>query len=84
MRQACVGDIVFHKQGHGYWKFNNTLFNGKKYVKKIKNIIKETVDRPSVVKNNHDDDDKDNDMDVNHNYYKNNMDKKFVIKNFYA
>ena len=39
-------------KGHGYWKFNNTLLKEVEYVKKIINIIKDNLERYSLVNNN--------------------------------
>ena len=41
-----------NEKGHRYWKFNNTLLKDVEYVKKIKNIIKENLDRYSLINNN--------------------------------
>ena len=41
-----------NKKCHGYWKFNNTLLKDVEYVKKVKNIINDNLDRYSLVDNN--------------------------------
>lgn len=60
-----------NEKGYGYWKFNNILLNDVEYVKKIKNIIKENLDRYSLVNNNNN--------DINGNNHQSSEKREFMI-----
>ena len=63
------------EKGHGYWKFNNTLLRDMDYVKKIKNVIKENLDRYSFDNNN------DNNNTCNNNNNDNNNSRSNIYDN---
>ena len=40
--------IQENEKGRGYWKFNNALLKDKEYIKMIKNLTKEVLDRYDI------------------------------------